>query len=84
MEDVVSSSPSPGMLLCPTQRLIVVKMVLHHFKSYGHVESLGPFHKRFTAVVGPNGSGKSSKLERAIGRDWGGGARGVDWRGPEK
>jgi len=27
---------------------------------------IGPFHKRFTAVVGPNGSGKSNTIESLL------------------
>ena len=44
-------------------RLMMAKMVLENFKSYGGVKVVGPFHKRVSAVVGPNGSGKSNVLD---------------------
>ena len=45
------------------QRLIIEKIVANNFKSYYGKQVIGPFHKRFTAVVGPNGSGKSNTIE---------------------
>jgi len=43
--------------------LIIEKIVANNFKSYYGKQVIGPFHKRFTAVVGPNGSGKSNTIE---------------------
>ena len=36
----------------PASRLMITKMVLENFKSYGGVREIGPFHKRFSSVVG--------------------------------
>ena len=47
----------------PQSRLMITKMVLENFKSYGGVREIGPFHKRFSSVVGPNGSGKSNVID---------------------
>ena len=38
----------------PSSRLMITKMVLENFKSYGGVREIGPFHKRFSSVVGAN------------------------------
>eukprot|EP00922_Rhytidocystis_sp_ex-Travisia-forbesii_P053734 GHVS01079754.1.p1 GENE.GHVS01079754.1~~GHVS01079754.1.p1 ORF type:complete len:624 (+),score=197.04 GHVS01079754.1:78-1949(+) len=46
-----------------SKRLMIEKVVLDNFKSYGGKKTIGPFHKRFTAVVGPNGSGKSNVID---------------------
>lgn len=47
-------------------RLIITKMILENFKSYGGVKEIGPFHKCFSAVVGPNGSGKSNVIDAML------------------
>ena len=57
-----SASPTSGSALgaaAPSSppRLMVLKLVLENFKSWGGVKEVGPFHKAFSAVVGPNGSG---------------------------
>ena len=44
-------------------RLMITRLEFENFKSYGGVKSIGPFHKRFSAVVGPNGSGKSNVID---------------------
>ena len=44
-------------------RLMIEKLTLNNFKSYAGVKSIGPFDKRFSAVVGPNGSGKSNVID---------------------
>lgn len=41
-------------------RLMISHMKLVNFKSYAGTKIVGPFHKKFSAVVGPNGSGKSN------------------------
>ena len=44
-------------------RLMILKMEVENFKSYGGVKEIGPFHKSFSSVVGPNGSGKSNVID---------------------
>lgn len=36
------------------------------FKSYAGRQTIGPFHKSFSAVVGPNGSGKSNVIDALL------------------
>ncbi|BAM39831.1 uncharacterized protein TOT_020000102 [Theileria orientalis strain Shintoku] len=50
----------------PIRRLIIHKVVLNNFKSYGGETTIGPFHKRFTSIVGPNGSGKSNVIDAML------------------
>eukprot|EP00978_Attheya_sp_CCMP212_P035706 scaffold157035_cov37-Attheya_sp.AAC.2 len=50
----------------PLPRLMITKMVLENFKSYGGVKEIGPFHKCFSSVVGPNGSGKSNVIDAML------------------
>lgn len=40
----------------------LTRIVLENFKSYGGVQTIGPF-ENFTCVVGPNGSGKSNLMD---------------------
>ncbi|GFZ19200.1 structural maintenance of chromosome 3 [Actinidia rufa] len=47
-------------------RLFILEMVLRNFKSYAGEQRVGPFHKRFSAVVGPNGSGKSNVIDAML------------------
>ena len=47
-------------------RLVLTKMVLENFKSYGGVKEIGPFHSSMSAVVGPNGSGKSNVIDSLL------------------
>jgi structural maintenance of chromosome 4 len=47
-------------------RLVLTKLVLENFKSYGGIKEIGPFHKCFSAVVGPNGSGKSNVIDALL------------------
>jgi structural maintenance of chromosome 4 len=42
---------------------MISHMKLVNFKSYAGTKIVGPFHKKFSAVVGPNGSGKSNVRE---------------------
>ncbi|KAF7459016.1 Structural maintenance of chromosomes protein [Cryptosporidium felis] len=51
---------------CMKPRLIIHKIVLDNFKSYGGKKVIGPFHKSFTAIVGPNGSGKSNVIDAML------------------
>uniref|UniRef100_A0A6G1SGE2 Structural maintenance of chromosomes protein 4 n=1 Tax=Aceria tosichella TaxID=561515 RepID=A0A6G1SGE2_9ACAR len=48
------------------RRLVITRMELHNFKSYGRTQILGPFHKCFTSIVGPNGSGKSNVIDALL------------------
>ena len=45
------------------KRLLIKSILFENFKSYAGQVSMGPFHKRFTAVVGPNGNGKSNLID---------------------
>jgi len=36
-------------------RLMIKKIVMENFKSYGGIKEIGPFHKCFSSVIGPNG-----------------------------
>lgn len=47
-------------------RLIIEKIELENFKSYGGIRTISPLHQRFNAVVGPNGSGKSNLMESLL------------------
>ncbi|KAL0235385.1 hypothetical protein GEMRC1_001967 [Eukaryota sp. GEM-RC1] len=47
-------------------RLVVSEMVLEDFKSYAGKQTIGPFHKSFSAIVGPNGSGKSNVIDALL------------------
>jgi structural maintenance of chromosome 4 len=47
-------------------RLMILKMQVENFKSYGGVKEIGPFHKCFSSVVGPNGSGKSNVIDAML------------------
>ncbi|KAJ3232359.1 hypothetical protein HDU81_003041 [Chytriomyces hyalinus] len=47
-------------------RLVISKLVLRNFKSYGGCVEIGPFHKSFTSIVGPNGSGKSNVIDALL------------------
>lgn len=48
------------------RRLVITKIEIHNFKSYGQTQVLGPFHKCFTSIVGPNGSGKSNVIDAML------------------
>nr|XP_033323654.1 structural maintenance of chromosomes protein 4 [Megalopta genalis] len=47
-------------------RLMIIKIVNENFKSYGGTQTIGPFHKCFSAIVGPNGSGKSNAIDSML------------------
>ncbi|XP_076301412.1 structural maintenance of chromosomes protein 4-like [Lasioglossum baleicum] len=47
-------------------RLMIIKIVNKNFKSYAGTQTIGPFHKCFTAIVGPNGSGKSNVIDSML------------------
>lgn len=62
---VAASSSSAGVGAAKP-RLMIIKMVLENFKSYGGTKEIGPFHKSFSSVVGPNGSGKSNVIDAML------------------
>ncbi|XP_064620536.1 structural maintenance of chromosomes protein 4-like [Lineus longissimus] len=47
-------------------RLMITHIVNENFKSYAGSQTLGPFHKSFSAIVGPNGSGKSNVIDSML------------------
>jgi structural maintenance of chromosome 4 len=47
-------------------RLVITKMVLYNFKSYGGEKEIGMFDTHFSSVVGPNGSGKSNVIDALL------------------
>lgn len=62
-----AAAGGPGHLAAAAaSRLIIPKMVIENFKSYGGVKEIGPFHKSFSSVVGPNGSGKSNVIDAML------------------
>ena len=48
------------------KRLMIMKMQLVNFKSYAGENTIGPFHKKFSAILGPNGSGKSNVIDAML------------------
>jgi len=62
-ENLFFSSISGRTLRMSTPRLMILKLEVENFKSYGGVKEIGPFHKSFSSVVGPNGSGKSNVID---------------------
>ncbi|KIY69191.1 hypothetical protein CYLTODRAFT_394097 [Cylindrobasidium torrendii FP15055 ss-10] len=50
----------------PRKRLVINRLVLENFKSYAGRQTIGPFHKSFSAIVGPNGSGKSNTIDALL------------------
>ncbi len=64
---VWSPSPNPSPSDPSTsKRLLITKIFLENFKSYGGTKEIGPFHKRFSSIVGPNGSGKSNVIDAML------------------
>jgi structural maintenance of chromosome 4 len=47
-------------------RLIIEYLEVENFKSYYGKQTIGPFHKNFTAIIGPNGSGKSNVIDALL------------------
>ncbi|ELU02991.1 hypothetical protein CAPTEDRAFT_224718 [Capitella teleta] len=45
---------------------MITHIVNENFKSYAGIQTLGPFHKSFSAIVGPNGSGKSNMIDSML------------------
>lgn len=64
-EEEGASPPSPATPAAPA-RLLITKMEMENFKSYGGLREIGPFHKCFSSIVGPNGSGKSNVIDAML------------------
>ncbi len=65
--DFGAPSPNPNTSDPSTfKRLLITKILLENFKSYGGTKEIGPFHKRFSSIVGPNGSGKSNVIDAML------------------
>ncbi|CAG9568632.1 unnamed protein product [Danaus chrysippus] len=63
----IPPAPKPALTFDTTgPRLIITHIVNENFKSYAGVQTLGPFHKSFTAIIGPNGSGKSNVIDSML------------------
>lgn len=70
LEEILGSippPPAPAMTSEPgAPRLMITHIVNENFKSYAGVQTLGPFHKRFSCIIGPNGSGKSNIIDSML------------------
>nr|AGU69478.1 structure maintenance of chromosomes 4 [Crypthecodinium cohnii] len=55
-----------AVVQAPKSRLMIRRIVLENFKSYGGTKIIGPFHKSFSSIVGPNGSGKSNTIDALL------------------
>ena len=53
--DVQSDVHSSAHSQTVKPRLMISKIVMENFKSYGGRQEIGPFHKSFSAIIGPNG-----------------------------
>ncbi|KAM3962224.1 structural maintenance of chromosomes 4-like protein gluon [Aphomia sociella] len=63
----IPPAPKPALTFDATgPRLLITHIVNENFKSYAGVQTLGPFHKSFTAIIGPNGSGKSNVIDSML------------------
>lgn len=61
-EEKGEATPAPER----KSRLLITKMEMENFKSYGGLREIGPFHKCFSSIVGPNGSGKSNVIDAML------------------
>lgn len=64
--DIYIPPPPKPTIIQDGRRLVITKIEIHNFKSYGQTQYLGPFHKCFTSIVGPNGSGKSNVIDAML------------------
>ncbi|KAH7694189.1 SMC familyC-terminal domain containing protein, partial [Aphelenchoides avenae] len=63
----IPEPPQPCMSADGTgERLMITHVEMENFKSYFGRQTLGPFHKNFTAIIGPNGSGKSNVIDSLL------------------
>ena len=65
-EEEEGASPAAGQETAAPARLLITKMEMENFKSYGGLREIGPFHKCFSSIVGPNGSGKSNVIDAML------------------
>lgn len=65
-DDIYIPPPPAPVGIQDGRRLVITKIEIHNFKSYGQTQILGPFHKCFTSIVGPNGSGKSNVIDAML------------------
>lgn len=65
-DDIYIPPPPAPMGIQDGRRLVITKIEIYNFKSYGQTQVLGPFHKCFTSIVGPNGSGKSNVIDAML------------------
>lgn len=65
-DDIYIPPPPKPSGIQDGRRLVITKIEIHNFKSYGQTQVLGPFHKCFTSIVGPNGSGKSNVIDAML------------------
>ncbi|XP_026316023.1 structural maintenance of chromosomes protein 4 [Hyposmocoma kahamanoa] len=66
-EIYIPPAPKPALTFDATgPRMIITHIVNENFKSYAGIQTLGPFHKSFTAIIGPNGSGKSNVIDSML------------------
>lgn len=65
-DDIYIPPPPKPIGIQDGRRLVITKIEIHNFKSYGQTQTLGPFHKCFTSIVGPNGSGKSNVIDAML------------------
>lgn len=65
-DDIYIPPPPAPVGIQDGRRLVITKIEIHNFKSYGQTQVLGPFHKCFTSIVGPNGSGKSNVIDAML------------------
>lgn len=65
-DDIYIPPPPKPTGIQDGRRLVITKIEIHNFKSYGRTQILGPFHKCFTSIVGPNGSGKSNVIDAML------------------
>lgn len=65
-DDIYIPPPPQPTGLQDGRRLVITKIEINNFKSYGRTQVLGPFHKCFTSIVGPNGSGKSNVIDALL------------------
>lgn len=61
-----AAGPEDAPAPAPPARLLITKMEMENFKSYGGLREIGPFHKCFSSIVGPNGSGKSNVIDAML------------------
>ncbi|XP_043470645.1 structural maintenance of chromosomes protein 4 [Leptopilina heterotoma] len=69
IDDEIYIPPRPtefGEVDTTGPRLMITHIHNVNFKSYAGEQTVGPFHKCFSAIVGPNGSGKSNVIDSLL------------------